>query len=588
MAYGVLLMHVARGVGLVADRSRAAPFFWLAGIILLAVESNHLPMTPSEQQADLILTGGRVWAGPGTPLEGIGAPTAVAIGGGRVLAMGSNAEIERHAGPRTSRFDLGGRRVVPGFMDAHTHFVSGGFSLAGVQLRDAATPEEFARRIGAFATAHPGEWMLGGTWDHELWGGELPRRDWIDSFTGDTPVFVSRLDGHMALANSRALALGGVTDGTPDPAGGAIVRDANGRATGILKDEAMTLVFSVIPSPTAAQYDRALEAAARHAVARGVTMVTDMGSWDDLEAYRRARARDALPLRVYSLVPMATWRRLADFVDREGRGDRRLFWGGVKAFVDGSLGSTTAWFYEPYDDAPGTTGLMVTDTASLRDAILASDSAGLHVIVHAIGDRANDWLLDAYAAARSSNGAGDRRFRIEHAQHLTRDAIHRIAREGVVASMQPYHAIDDGRWAEKRIGRERIRTTYAFRDLLAAGAHLAFGSDWTVAPIDPLLGIYAAVTRRTIDGANPEGWVPEQMITVAEAVTAYTEANAYAAFVESDLGTLAPGKLADLVVLSDDIFSIDPVAIAEVRVDVTVVEGKVVYDRQSGVGRRRQ
>ncbi len=537
-------------------------------------------MTPVDQQADLVLTGGRVWAGPGTPLDGAGAPTAVAIRAGRVLAVGSDAEVERRAGPNTARIELGGRRVVPGFMDAHTHFVSGGFGLAGVQLRDAATPQEFARRIGAFAAAHAGEWVLGGTWDHELWGGELPRRDWIDSLTGDTPVFVSRLDGHMALANGKALALACVTDRTPDPAGGAIVRDAGGRPTGILKDEAMSQVFSVIPAPTPPQSDRALAAAVEHAVARGVTMVTDMGSWDDLETHRRARARDALPLRVYSLVPMASWRRLADFVDREGRGDRRLLWGGVKAFVDGSLGSTTAWFYEPYDDAPETAGLMVTDTASLRDAILASDSAGLHVIVHAIGDRANDWLLDAFAAARSANRSGDPRFRIEHAQHLTPDAIQRIGREGVVASMQPYHAIDDGRWAEKRIGRARIRTTYAFRDLLDAGAHLAFGSDWTVAPLDPLLGIYAAVTRRTIDGANPGGWVPEQRVSVAEAVTAYTAASAYAAFVENDLGTLAPGKLADLVVLSGDIFLIDPVAIADVQVDMTVVDGRVVYSRQ--------
>ena len=521
-----------------------------------------------------------MWDGPESPVDDPGGPTAVAIAGGRVLVVGTDAEIEPLIGPGTTRIDLRGRRVVPGFMDAHTHFVSGGFSLAGVQLRDAATRQEFARRVGAFAAAHVGEWVLDGTWDHELWGGELPHRAWIDSLTGDTPVFVSRLDGHMALANSRALALAGVTDRTPDPPGGAIVRDADGRATGVLKDAAMSLVFSVIPPPTPAQYDRALEAAARHAVARGVTMVTDMGSWEGFETHRRARARDALPLRVYSLVPMATWRRLADFVDREGRGDARLFWGGVKAFVDGSLGSTTAWFYQPYDDAPGTAGLMVTDTAELREAILASDSAGLHAIVHAIGDRANDWLLDAFATARSANGARDRRFRIEHAQHLTPEAIQRIARDGVVASMQPYHAIDDGRWAEKRIGPTRIQTTYAFRDLLDAGAHLAFGSDWTVAPIDPLLGIYAAVTRRTIDGAHPDGWVPDQKITVAEAVKAYTAANAYAAFLEDDLGTLEPGKLADLVVLSDDIFLIDPVAIAKAQVDVTMVEGEVVYYRQ--------
>ncbi|MBI4419626.1 MAG: amidohydrolase family protein, partial [Gemmatimonadetes bacterium] len=245
-----------------------------------------------------------------------------------------------------------------------------------------------------------------------------------------------------------------------------------------------------------------------------------------------------------------------------------------------SLGSTTAWFYAPYDDAPNTTGLTVTDTADLRQHILGADAAGLHVIVHAIGDRANDWLLDVFREARASQGARDRRFRVEHAQHLTPEAIRRFGPEGVIASMQPYHAIDDGRWAEKRIGPRRIRTTYAFRSLLDQGARLAFGSDWTVAPIDPLLGIYAAVTRRTIDGATPEGWVPAERITVAEAAAAYTSASAYAAFLDRDLGTIEAGKYADLVVLSDDIFAIDPVRIENVKVELTMVEGEVVFERK--------
>ena len=252
----------------------------------------------------------------------------------------------------------------------------------------------------------------------------------------------------------------------------------------------------------------------------------------------------------------------------------------MKGFVDGSLGSTTAWFYEPYDDAPHTSGLMVTDTAELRRAIIGADAAGLHLIVHAIGDRANDWLLDVYREVRERNGQRDRRSRIEHAQHLTPAAIGRIAADGVVPSMQPYHAIDDGRWAEKRIGPERIRTTYAFRDLEDAGARMAFGSDWTVAPIDPLEGIYAAVTRRTIDGANPDGWVPQQKITVEEALAAYTAANAYAAFLENQLGALEPGKFADLVVLSEDILTIDPADIESVEVDLTMVGGKVVFERE--------
>jgi len=530
--------------------------------------------------ADVILTGGLIWSGPGAAVSGRDAATAIATLGGRVLAVGSDRDIERLAGAGTMLIDLAGRRVVPGFLDAHTHFIAGGEELAGVALRDAATPSEFAGRIGRFAAEHVGEWVLGGTWDHELWGGELPRRDWIDSLTPETPVFVTRLDGHMSLANSKALELAGVTAGTLDPAGGAIVRYRDGRPTGILKDAAQSLVARVIPEPSEAELDRALQGAAQHALARGVTSITDMGSWEGMDAYRRAKTRGALQLRVYAVVPMATRGRLAEFVRENGNGDDRLFWGGLKAFVDGSLGSTTAWFYEPYDDEPETAGLMVTDTSELREAIIDSDRQGFQVIVHAIGDRANDWLLDVYAAARGANGPRDRRPRIEHAQHLSIQAIGRFGPEAVIASMQPYHAIDDGRWAARRIGPERIATTYAFRDLLQAGAQLAFGSDWTVAPIDPLLGIYAAVTRRTIDGANPEGWIPAQKITVEHAVTAYTAANAYACYREDRLGTLEVGKYADLAVLSDDIFTIDPNEIEQVKVELTMVEGEVVYERE--------
>ncbi|UCF19069.1 MAG: amidohydrolase [Gemmatimonadota bacterium] len=551
------------------------------GALLFALGACLSGCTAEEpvELADLILTGGLIWTGPEALLSGGDLPTALAVADGRVLAVGSDAEIERFAGAATERIVLEGRRVVPGLMDSHTHFVAGGFELAGVQLRDAATPEEFARRIGAYAAAHPGEWVMGGQWDHELWGGELPRRDWIDSLTAESPVFVSRLDGHMGLANSRALELAGVTVETPDPPGGTIVRDDEGEPTGVLKDEAQSLVYDVVPPVSDQERDRALQAAVEHALARGVTMITDMGSWQDLEAYRRAQARGDLSLRVYSIVPLRSWKRLAELVAGEGRGDHRLMWGGVKDFVDGSLGSTTAWFYDPYDDAPETTGLVVSDTVELRRNIIAADSAGLHVVIHAIGDRANDWLLETFALASAANGERDRRFRIEHAQHLTREAIARIASDGVVPAMQPYHAIDDGRWAGKRIGPERIKTTYPFRSLLDAGAHLSFGSDWTVAPIAPLLGIYAAVTRRTIDGANLGGWVPEEKIGVVEALTAYTAGNAYASFLENELGRLQVGKYADLVVLSADILAIDPVQIADAQVDLTMVEGKVVYRR---------
>ena len=545
--------------------------FYAAAIAALLVAS-----PAAAQQADLILTGGTVWTG----VAGAPRANAMAIADGRILRVGSDSAVRALAGPATREIALRGRFTMPGFTDSHTHFIGGGFQLGSVDLRDATTPAEFARRVGAFArTLPPGRWITGGDWDHERWGGQLPERAWIDSVTRSHPVAVQRLDGHMLLANSVALELAGVTRETPDPPGGTIVRDARGEPTGVLKDEAMALVYGVQPAASLEEMDEAFARAQQHALERGVTMIHDMGSFTDLATYVRARDRGDLHLRIYSLVPLGEWQRLAELVAQEGRGDALLRWGGLKGFVDGSLGSTTAWFYEPYDDAPETSGLMVTDTAALRTRIVAADSAGLHVVVHAIGERANDWLLDVFAAAARINGPRDRRFRIEHAQHLSSAAIPRFRELGVLASMQPYHAIDDGRWAEKRIGPDRIKRTYAFRSLLDADATLLFGSDWTVAPIDPLLGVHAAATRATIDGANPNGWVPEQKIGIDEILRAYTAANAYGAFMEDELGTLEAGRLADLVVLSADPFAVDAGAITGIQVQLTIVSGAVVYER---------
>lgn len=538
-----------------------------------------MPMSTAFAQApDVIYTNARIWTGhPAQPWA-----EALAVGGEELLAVGAASEVLLLRQGHTRVVDLDNHFVVPGFIDGHTHFLTGGFQLASVDLRDAETPAVFARRMGAFAETLPaGRWITGGDWDHERWGGDLPRHDWIDSLTTEHPVFVSRLDGHMALANAKTLALAGITRDTPDPEGGTIVRDPEtGEPTGILKDAAMDLVYAVMPAPTEEELDEALARATAHALSLGVTQVHDVGSfggWTDLATFRRAEEAGRLGLRVYALVPLATWSRLAAYIEENGLGNDWLRWGGLKAFVDGSLGSTTAWFYDPYDDEPETTGLMVTDTTTLRSQILQADARGLHLAIHAIGDRANDWLLDRFAEAIATNGSRDRRFRIEHAQHVRPDALARFADLGVVPSMQPYHAIDDGRWAEKRIGPERIQTTYAFRSLLDAGASLTFGSDWTVAPISPMEGIYAAVTRRTLDGANPEGWVPKQKITVEEALRAYTSASAYAGFQEQRLGTLEAGKWADFVVLSDNLFEIDPAAIREVQVLRTVVGGKERY-----------
>ncbi|HEY8537196.1 MAG TPA: amidohydrolase [Vicinamibacterales bacterium] len=509
---------------------------------------------------------------------------ALAVAGDRLVAVGSNDEV-RPLAANVHPLDAGGRLVVPGFIDTHVHFVAGGFRLASVQLRDARTREEFVERIRAFAATVPaGTWITGGDWDHSLWGGELPRRDWIDAVTPEHPVWVHRLDGHMALANSVALRAAGVTRATPDVDGGEIVRGPDGEPTGVLKDNAMGLVGRVVPPPPEELQDRALRSAMTHVAERGVTSVHNMGSWSDLGVFARARRTGALTTRIYALVPLADWERLRDVIARkeygghDGRGDEWLRIGGLKGFVDGSLGSHTAAFHEPFDDAPQDRGLLVNEPDDLYRWISGADAAGLHVAVHAIGDRANGLLLDIFERVAAENGPRDRRFRIEHAQHLTLADIPRFGRLGVIPSMQPYHAIDDGRWAEQYIGR-RIETTYAFRSLLDTHARLAFGSDWFVAPPTPLEGIYAAVTRRTLDGRHPDGWVPAQKISVEDALRAYTVNAAYASFEETQKGVLAPGRLADFVVLDRNLFEIPADEIRDVQVLTTVVGGRIVFQR---------
>jgi hypothetical protein len=531
----------------------------------------------SRRPADLVVYG-RIWTGDSARRW----VEAVAIGGDTITEVGDSARVAQLVGPGTKVIDNGKAMVVPGFMDGHVHFLSGGFQLASVDLRDANSPAEFVARLKAYAAKlRPGEWIIGGDWDHERWPGTpLPERSWIDSITPKNPVFVNRLDGHMGLANSAALRLAHIDRSTRDIPGGTIVRGAGGEPTGILKDDAQDPVQAVIPTPSASQSDSALTRAMAWAASKGVTAVADVSvPWYEVAALQRARKQGTLITRVAVFVPLGDWRRMADTVRANGIGDDWLRVAGVKGYVDGSLGSTTALFYQPYNDAPQTSGLMVTPEDSLRAWIGAADSAGLQVAVHAIGERANGLLLDIYDSVAMAHGARDRRFRIEHAQHLRRQDIGRLARSGVIASMQPYHAIDDGRWAEKRIGPERIKTTYAFRSLLDAGAHLAFGSDWTVAPIDPILGIYAAVTRRTLDGKHPGGWVPEQKIAVEEALRAYTAGNAYGVFAESTRGKLAPGHLADLVLLDQDLTAIRPEAIERVQVLGTIIGGKVVFQR---------
>ena len=529
--------------------------------------------------ADLILINGRIWTGkPTTPWV-----EAVACNGERILSAGSTQDINQFSNNRCRVIDLSGRLVVPGLIDGHTHFVTGGAHLLSVDLRNATTQEEFARRIKEKAEeVGRNRWLTGGDWDHELWpGAPLPVRQLIDAVTPHNPVFVTRLDGHMGLANSEALRLANITRFTKDPPGGAIVRDpVTHEPTGILKDNAMQALEAVIPEPDSLEGDRALTAALKKAARLGVTSIQDITPWRDYDLYRTFRESGRLTVRVYARTPIASWRRQADLIAQQGSGDQWLRLGGIKGFMDGSLGSSTALFFEPFADAPENTGLMLEDNipeGKIKANIKEIDRSGLQCSIHAIGDRANNLLLDYFEEAARENGPRDRRFRVEHAQHLVAGDIPRFGRLGVIVSAQPYHAIDDGRWAEKRIGPQRMRTTFAFRALLDADARLAFGSDWYVAPLSPILGIYAAVTRQTADGKHPGGWVPEQKISVPEAVTAYTAGCAYAEFAEREKGTIEPGKLADLVVLSQNIFEISPEEIPNTHIIWTIVGGKIVY-----------
>jgi len=541
------------------------------------------PATAAKPAADLVVVGARIWTGDDLHPKA----TALAARDGRLVVVGTDAQARAWIGEATRVLDARGKRLIPGFIDAHTHFVDGGAELLGADLRLAASREEFVRRFGEYAASvPPGRWILNATWDHERWpGAPLPRREWIDAVSGDHPVFIQRLDGHMGLANSRALALAGITRDTPDPDGGTIVRDPeSGEPTGVLKDAAMNLIFSVEPDPSPAEIEDELRAAMKHAAEVGVTSIQDITLWSQYPVMKKLHDAHELTVRIYARTPLGSWERQRDAVESGGGGDEWLRFGGFKAYADGSLGSSTAWFYEPYADTPETSGLRAEDwfpEGILEKRVAAADKAALQVSIHAIGERANAEILDLFARVEARNGVRDRRFRIEHAQHLRKQDIPRFAKLGVIASMQPFHEADDGRWADKRLGPVRSHDSYVFHSLLAAGARLAFGTDWPIAPLEPMRGVAAAVTRQTLDGKNPGGWHPEEKITLEQALRAYTAGSAYAEFAENDKGTLAPGKLADFVILSEDPFAVPPDHLHELRADTTVVGGRVVFDRNA-------
>jgi predicted amidohydrolase YtcJ len=552
----------------------------LAGLILVAV-------SPLRAQEILVLENGRVWTNDPAAPEA----TGLVIRGDRIVEVtrGDVILADSVAGLPIRRIDLGGRRVIPGFNDAHTHCIAGSLSLLATRLFETDTPEEFARRLGEHAARLPeGQWIhLPAAWDHERWPGHpLPSRWLIDSVTAKNPVWILRPDGHIGLANSLALELAGITRDTPDPPGGAIDRDpTTGEPTGIVRD-AGHLFSQLIPDMTDEQLRTALDAALAHAARLGVTSIQDIcGSWL-VPLYQEYAQAGKLTTRIYCRTWLADWKELATSGVTAGSGDGWVRMGSLKDFIDGGIGASTAWFFDDYDERPGYRGLP-NEVASLPDTFYlrakAADEARLQLSIHAIGDAAISFVLDQLERIREDNPAWDRRWRIEHAQHMARKDFARMADLGVIASVQPAHLIDDGRFVERKIGHDRATRTYAFRSFLDAGVPTAFGTDWQVAPLDPWRTVYAAVTR-IVPEAYPDGWIPEERITLEEALVAYTSGSAYAEFTEREKGRLAPGYLADLVVLSEDPWAIPAERLDEIRSVMTVVGGRIVWTEEGGPG----
>jgi predicted amidohydrolase YtcJ len=503
----------------------------------------------------------------------------IAVKNDKIIFTGEKTPLS-NINEGTLVIDLKGKFTLPGFIDSHLHFMDGGFSISSIDLRYAATKDEFIQKIADYAKKIPkGEWILSGNWDHTLWKDQpLPERWWIDKVTPDNPVFINRLDGHMALANSLALKLAGISNEVKTPPGGVIVRNNKGVITGIFKESAKWLVQKAIPEKNMESKLRAAKSAIRYLLENGVTSAHDMGTWQHVAVYDSLVSLNEMKVRLSCYTPISQWEKLKDF-KLKNNDSPFLKIKGTKGFMDGSLGSSTAKFFKPYIHDKTNYGVwddQMIPPEKMLNRIKSVSNLNYQVVTHAIGTEANHVLLNMYEEVLQDNN--QKRFRIEHAQHLLPEDVKRFSQLGVIASMQPYHCIDDGRWAETKIDYERCKTTYAFRDLIDQNAIIAFGSDWDVAPVSPLWGIYAAVTRRTLDSKNPTGWVPEQKISVEEAIKGYTLNGAYADFSEKHKGSIEVGKLADFVVLSENLFEIEPGEIKDVKVEMTIVGGEIVFE----------
>jgi len=510
---------------------------------------------------------------------------AMAVRDGKFRCVGKIDYVLLECGgtdPTAETIHLHGKFVMPGFNDAHVHLGHAGSDMLSVQLNGVTSIEDLQKRL-AEAVAHhkEGEWITGSGWDHTLWPDKkFPNRQELDAVAPKNPVFLTHVSGHVAVVNSLALQHGEITKDSPNPPGGVIERDANGEPTGMLEeDSAMKLVSDRIPDLKMDQRRRAVLLALADAAKNGVTSAQDFSDWADFLTYVQLKQEGKLTLRITEWLPFIdSMDQLQDMRAQGGTDDPWLRTGAVKGFLDGALGSRTAALLAPYSDDPSTSGILTNDPDKFRAMAIERDKAGFQINFHAIGDRANREALDIFEAVAKANGHRDRRDRVEHAQVLAPEDLPRFAQLNVIASMQPSHETTDMRWAEQRLGPERSKGAYAWASLLKSGAHLAFGTDYDVEPINPTRGLYACVTRELPEGGPPGGWEPQEKISLQDCIRAYTSGSAYAQFEEGKKGELKAGEYADFIILSDDLTKIPPKQYTKVTVLRTVVGGRTVYE----------
>ncbi len=532
------------------------------------------------QKADAVFINGKIW----TVDKVKPSARAVAVSDGRIIAVGANAEIQQLADATTKVVDLQGKFMMPGFIDNHVDFMSGSFFLENIDLRTVKNETELAQTMKDYATKHPNQWITGGYWNEQLFTTqEYPGKELVDLFTENQGVFIVRYDGSIGLANSVALLMAGITKATPDPPGGSIEHDKHdGEPTGILKGTAMNLVSKLIPPTSENENYAAAQLGFAELKKNGITTIHDVSTGAALKTYQVLKAKGELTARVNARLPLGEYTNLTSAGIIFPFGDEWITIGTMNAQVDGSLGAETALMYEPYITNPASKGKaseIATDDR-LETWAVAADKGLLQLSLDATGDNAIGIALDAYEKVARGNARRERRFRIDHASYVAEKDFARLYGLEVIAGVQPYNIISEGAQAEKALGAERCKNAFPLRSFIDKKIKFSFGSGWPVAPLNPLLGIYASVTRKLPDGAQAEGWHPEHKVSVKEAIEAYTLSNAYSTFEENEKGSISIGKFADFVVLSDDLITIDPAQIPTMSVVMTVVGGKVVYQKQ--------